>query len=339
MNYKWNAAVLGEVFALPSAVADRTLRLAGAAQLKVLVWFARNGGEFDPAACAAAIGLSPADCADAMQFWIETGVLTVEGAPAPVAAPVDSAPVPTVTAPPPSLPSLTMAAKEPEKRPQFPDVVARQKSCGDFDYLLKNAEQRLGRALSHGEMETFLYIYDTLGLPAEVILMILVDMVTRDKIRAKSSVRTYLEKVAITWAEKGIRTIAAAEEELCRIERRERVRERMKELFALDRTPNLLQVDAMVRWVDEWGFSEDVILVAFERCREKTGGFQSGYMSRILEGWYADGIVTVEAAREALSPKKKSGAKPLLSDEATTPSEADEYERAAASYRPVYKKK
>lgn len=337
MTYKWNAAVLGEVFALPSAVADRTLRLAGAAQLKVLVWFAKNGGTFDPAACAAAIGLSPADCTDAMQFWIETGVLTAEGAPAPAAAPAEF--VPAVSAPPPSLPSLTMTAKTPETRPQFPDVVARQKSCGDFDYLLKNAEQRLGRALTHGEMETFLYIYDTLGLPAEVILMILVDMVTRDKIRAKSSVRTYLEKVAITWADKGIRTIAAAEEELCRIERRERVRERMKELFALDRTPNLLQVDAMVRWTEEWDFSEDVILVAFERCREKTGGFQSGYMSRILEGWHADGIDSVDAARAALSPKKSSGAKPLLSDEATTPVEADEYERAAASYRPVYKKK
>lgn len=328
MTYKWNGDTLHTVFALPAAVADDTLRLAGAVQLKVLLWFARGGGAFDPAACGAAIGQSPTDCADAMQFWVETGILTASGECAP------EAPKAVVSAPP-VLPPLSVKQSH---RPQFPDVVARQKGCPDFDYLLKTAEQRLGRPLTHGEMETFLYIYDTLGLPVEVILMMLVDVVHKGKVRVKSGFKSYLEKVAVSWAEQGITTIAAAEQALCREERRDAAREHIQTLFKLDRTPNLLQVEAAVQWIDEWHFSDEVLLVAYEQCRERTGKFQATYMTRMLESWHADGITTAEQARAASEPKRKSTGKPLQADDEAPAAASDEYEQAAASYRPVYKK-
>lgn len=188
MTYKWNGDRLDAVFALPVSVVDGPLRMAGATQLKVLLWFARHGA-FDAVACSAAIGVSAADCSDAMQFWTETGVLIAAGEEAPAPAPV--------------LPTLTV---EPPKRPGLPAVIEKQKSSADFDYLLKTAEQRLGRTVTPGEMESFLYIYDTIGLPAEVILMILVDAVNKNKVKVKSSFRSYLEKVALTWAEQGITT-------------------------------------------------------------------------------------------------------------------------------------
>ena len=69
MEYRWNPEQMAEVFVLPAAVADRHIRLAGPTQLKVLLWLARSGrGSFDAAACSAAIGYSPADCADAVQY-------------------------------------------------------------------------------------------------------------------------------------------------------------------------------------------------------------------------------------------------------------------------------
>lgn len=334
MTYQWNSAHLGAVFALPAAVADETLRLAGAAQLKALLWFARQGqGDFDPAACAAAIGVPAADCADAMRFWTAVGILREGEADAPGEDTAAVSAAPSVSAPAPTLPALN-----PAPRPQFPDVVARQKVCPDFDYLLKSAEQRLGRPLTHGEMESFLYIYDTVGLPAEVILMILVNAIQKNRVRAKSGLKTYLVRVAEDWAARGIVTIAAAEQEFCREERREQVRERIQSLFSLGRTPTLLQVETAQKWIDEWGFSDELLLEAFARCREKTGGFQCAYMDRILEGWHADGIATVEAARQASLPRRRSAGKPLPSDDALPVPAADDYEQAAAAYRPVYKK-
>lgn len=328
MTYKWNGDRLGAVFALPAAVVDTSLRMAGAAQLKVLLWFARTG-TFDAAACAAAIGLSAADCQDAMQFWTETGLLLpAEGeAPTPVA---EVAPAPAPVPPPMEQPR--------RERPGLPEVIARQKSCGDFDYLLKTAEQRLGRTITPGEMESFLYIYDTIGLPAEVILMILVDAVNKNKVKVKSGFRTYLEKVALTWAEQGITTHAAAEAELCRQERLGQVREKIQTLFALDKPLTLLQLENAVRWVDEFRFSDEVLLVALAKCREKTGTVNLNYIARVLESWYADGITTAEQAKEAAAPRKKSAAKPLLSDDTGVIDTTDEYERMVAQWRPVYKK-
>lgn len=319
MTYKWNGDQLGAVFALPAAVVDETLRMAGVTQLKVLLWFARNG-TFDAEACAAKIGKPPAECEDAMRAWVDSGLLTAEGeaaAPAPAPAP---------------------AVAEPKKRPGLPEVIQKQKSSADFDYLLKTAEQRLGRPITPGEMESFLFIYDTVGLPAEVILMILVDAVNKNKVRVKSSFRSYLEKVAITWAEQGITTVPAAEAELCRQEKRRKVKEHIETLFGLVKPLTLLQLESAVRWEEEFRFSDEVLLTALAKCKEKTGAVNVNYIARILEGWYAEGITTAEQAKEAATPKKKSAAKPLLSDDSGTIDTTDEYEQTVAQWRPVYKK-
>ena len=76
MNDTLRPELLGDIFAVPAAVVDEHIRLAGSAQLKVLLWALRAGkGSFDVERCAAAIGLSAPDCADAMQYWFQTGVL------------------------------------------------------------------------------------------------------------------------------------------------------------------------------------------------------------------------------------------------------------------------
>ncbi|MBO5797393.1 MAG: DnaD domain protein [Clostridia bacterium] len=324
MTYKWNGDRLGAVFALPAAVVDSSLRMAGATQLKVLLWFARQG-QFDAEACSAAIGVSAADCRDAMQFWTETGLLLAEGE-------VAFAPVP---APAPVLPVLPV---EPKRRPGLPEVIQKQKTCGDFDYLLKTAEGRLGRPITPGEMESFLYIYDTVGLPAEVILMILVDAVNKDKVRVKSSFRSYLEKVALTWAEQGITTVPAAELELCRQENRRKTGEHIRTLFGLSRPLTLLQLENAMRWEEEFRFGDDILLVALAKCKEKTDTVNVNYIHKVLEGWYTEGIATVEQAKAAGAVKKKSNAKPLLSDDSTPADSGDAYEQMAADWRPVYKK-
>ena len=63
----------------PSLV-DRHMRLAGAVQLKVLLWVLRHAGEeISSEKLAAAVGVSTADARDAMQYWVETGLLRESG--------------------------------------------------------------------------------------------------------------------------------------------------------------------------------------------------------------------------------------------------------------------
>ena len=347
MTYIWSDGLMGAVFALPTAVADRELKLAGEFQLKVLLWFARQGGgEFDAAACAKAVGSTPAECLDAMTYWTkERGLLKASGekTPArPTEAPEAPAPekaVPEEAVPEEAAPEEELPPPPAPKRPQMPQVLAKQKASATFAHLLKEAEKRLGRPVTHREMETFLYIYDGLGLPAEVILMLLVDAVRRGKSRTVSGFASYLEKAALSWAESGITTVAAAEQELCRRERRDQVREHLRTLFALDRTPTLLQVDNAVLWLDEWHFSDEVLTVAKDYAVEKTGKPSLTYIHRVLEGWYADGITSPAGAKEALSPRKKSAGSPLLYDKAAEPETLDEQEPTATGRRLKYKKK
>lgn len=95
-------------------------------------------------------------------------------------------------------------------------MLKRQKESEEFAYLLDTASARLGRPISHGDMETLLYLYDTAGLPIEVILMVLAYAVAAGKLNMR-----YVEKVALDWADQGIDTIAAAEQHLLRLERRD----------------------------------------------------------------------------------------------------------------------
>lgn len=104
MEYRWNPGVMTRVFALPAAVVDEHIRLAGAKQLKVLLWLSCHGeGRFDAEACAAAIGGSPADCGDALQYWVECGLLLpAEAAPSRPAPPARAPAEPPVPPPAPA---------------------------------------------------------------------------------------------------------------------------------------------------------------------------------------------------------------------------------------------
>ena len=80
MSYQINLGEWNSVFAVPSSLVDQHMKLAGAVQLKVLLWVLRHSGEeISDETLAAAVGASPADTRDAMQYWVETGLLTQDG--------------------------------------------------------------------------------------------------------------------------------------------------------------------------------------------------------------------------------------------------------------------
>lgn len=338
MDYRWNPEDMTEVLALPAAVADRHIRMAGSAQLKVLLWLARQGkGRFDAEACGAAIGLSAADCRDALQFWLETGVLlrageagTAAGLPAP--SPSEPAAQPQAPTAPTSPPPAAAPAPQPRPRavkPPMKEVLDRQRNSPDFAYLLDSASARLGRPVANGDMETLLYLYETAGLPVEVILMIIAYAVAAGKGHMR-----YIEKVALDWADKGIDTIAAAEEHLCRLEHRRQAWEHVAGLLELDRAPTVNQSDAAALWVCEWQMDDGLIRLAYDQCRERTGKFQCGYMHKILEHWHADGVDTVEKAQAGRA--KKRGKSGRTAQE--TSFDLQDYADMVRDYTPVYEK-
>ena len=76
MEYKMNLGSWNSVFAVPGDIVDKHLRLAGAAQLKVILWTLRHAGEeFTIDDISSALYMSAADVRDSMLYWKETGII------------------------------------------------------------------------------------------------------------------------------------------------------------------------------------------------------------------------------------------------------------------------
>lgn len=315
-EFCWDPTQLGAVFAVPTAVVQRHLKMAGAVQLKVLLWFSANGGMFDAAACAKALGLSAADCRDALQYWVETGLLRRDGEATP--APREAAPAPSV-----SVPSAPVVGRPVAVKPQMTEVVEAQKQSAEFAYLLNTVSSRLGRPLSPGDMETLLYLFRSAGLPVEVILMAVGYAAQAERFTIR-----YIEKVALDWADKGILTIDAAEKHLCYLEHCQQSLLKVQTVCGMTTplTANTTNLAAAERWVFQWHLSDDLLREAYALCLRHTGKFNAKYMDRILENWREQGI----SSPDQLSP---AGAQKTDSDR------PNDYEQMVETYLPVYKKK
>ncbi|MGI6264108.1 MAG: DnaD domain protein [Acutalibacteraceae bacterium] len=317
MTYVWNSRLMGDVFVLPGAVADEHLRLAGSAQLKILLWCARHAGRFDERECAKAIGISPADCADALQFWLQTGVLCpAEGDDRAPQKPPEPAPQKTVTLP-------VATARPAPVKPRLDEVIARQEQSADFAALVDTVSARLGKPLSHGDVATLLYLYDTAGLPAEVIVMITVWAVSG----GKGNMR-YIEKMALDWADRHIVTMEAAERELFRLEQRQSAVDRVRDMFSITAPPTFAQAEMAYRWLVEWGMADEMIRAAGDQCLKRCEKFSYAYVNKIVERWHAEGITTPQALEKTPAKGKKR----------PTSFDLDAYDEIALRYTPVYDK-
>lgn len=321
-EYGWNAMLLKHVFVVPEDVADKHLRLAGAVQLKVLLWLSRHSGRYDDEACSQAVGASAADCRDALRYWVDAGVLISDEAPQ---APATS--VQTVQAVQPAAEQTPPKTARPQVvKPQMPEVIARRQSSDEFAYLLDEVSARIGRPLSPGDMETLLYLFDTAGMPAGVLLLVVGYAVSNER----ASMR-YIEKVSLDWADKGIVTITAAEEHLCYLEQTEEALAHITDVCGLEKVPGGAAVrDASVKWVYDWKIADDVLRMAYDVCVQKTGKFQVRYIDRVLENWRDAGADTTEKVAALTGGK---------SAETAETAEPSEYEDMVNRYIPVYQKK
>lgn len=75
-----NPALYGSVFAVPSVLTDKYLKLASPAAIKVLLLILRNPGEdFTVEELSKRIGYGKADTLDAVEYWVSENVLVKNG--------------------------------------------------------------------------------------------------------------------------------------------------------------------------------------------------------------------------------------------------------------------
>ena len=320
MSININLGNWSSVFAVPSVIVDKHIKLAGSAQLKVLLWILRHAGEnFSAETISAALNMHPADVNDAMQYWIETGLLAENNdILAPAAKNIDSISASDVSQKAPVSPitnqtgTYTKKTQKPlETKPvrqlsrsQRPDtrfVAQRINSDPEIALLMQEAEVIFGRPISSGDNAVLLMMHDDDGLPTDVILMLLNYAV------GQNHGMRYIEKMAIDWANEGIKSIDAAEEKIRRITENNRAWNIIKDIFGLKTvgSPTKTQIECANRWLNEWHLPTEVIREAYERCLDTKGEYKLSYIDGIIKRWHASGIVTVEQVKRDVKPAAK----------------------------------
>ncbi len=164
-----------------------------------------------------------------------------------------------------------------------PEQVSRLADQEDFTQLLYISQKYMNKVFTPRECEVFAYLYDGLGMSAE-LLEYLVEYCVQG---GHTSIR-YLESVALNWHEKGIRTVDMAKEYTATFS---------KEGFAVmkafgisDRRPGDSEQTMIRKWFREYGFTRDIVLEACDRTLKAIHKPSFSYADKILSDWKKGGV-------------------------------------------------
>ncbi len=210
-------------------------------------------------------------------------------------------------------PQEKKAVIAPGERPAYSETDVLQAMDGDgaFKLLYGEVQRLLGRSLNTEELKILLGFVRYLGLPGEVISVLV--SYCKDRARQKGSLRNpslrTIEKEAYRWAEEGIDTLEAAGAYIHAGNlQASRLRQLMKLLQIRGRTLTAAEERYAQSWLD-MGFPDEVITMAYEKTCLNTGALSWPYMNKILTSWHKEGFKTAEQIRtgDRGVPKGASG--------------------------------
>ncbi|MCH5199425.1 MAG: DnaD domain protein [Oscillospiraceae bacterium] len=298
MKYEINLGIWNGIFCVPNAVADDCLKLARGNDLKVLLYLLRNAGaEFDVKEIAEYLSITEEQVEESASFWKQRGIIDFNesGELVPSKAKMSSN-VKKTTNKASSDSVLDSVRKiELDRTPDFTpkEIASTVRGNEKADYLFKHCEMLYGRPLKHNEQRTLMIILEDACLPVEVA-MVLIDYC----FSVNKATPAYMRAVALDWVDTGIITIDKAEEKAAELKNLDNAIIRFKKMFEVTSAFSKQQKECIDKWVNVFGFSDEMVNEAYQITLNATGKLAFQYMNKILEGWHANGITTVEQLNE-----------------------------------------
>ena len=156
--------------------------------------------------------------------------------------------------------------------------------------MLKDIEKILGRTLSPKEMEMYLGWQKEFSFPSELILL----LVEYCASKGKSDYR-YIEKVALTWHDMNITTMAQAQNYIKQTEDKwVKIRKILSYLGIKNNDLMKPQEEMIDKWLTTYNFDLDVIKKACNICAERLNRADFKYIDGILTNWFNNNIKTLD---------------------------------------------
>lgn len=318
MSYSVNPSAFKSIFAVPTEIIDKHIRLANEHQLKVLLWILRTSPDNpDIDKMCDALKINKNDVYDYLQYWVLTGVLKTddktEASPMPASEnKEETVPAKKVTAAPKS-----EAPVSPSK-PSSAEIVARLDESPEIGHLFNETQIKLGRTIGYDGQCTLLLIHDHYGLPTEVIFMMIDYCVSIGKTNYG-----YIEAVGKDWGTREIDTLDKAAEQISILRNTNSLWKDFASYAGITNPrPTIKQTDYFRRWSNELKFGIEMIILAYEEAANYTTKLSYSYMDRVLTNWKAKGYKTpadVEKGKEDQNnaPKNYPGTKAAKSSAAS----------------------
>ena len=184
-----------------------------------------------------------------------------------------------------------------EEKPDYQraDVAERLERSEEFRALTDQVERKLGKKLTTPDVAVLLGLTDYLGLPADVVYLLVCHCVERVQRRSGPGRRPgmkQIEKEGYAWARLGIDTQAAAAEYLRKYAQRQGLLPQyMRALGLGDRLPAPSEEKYLLSW-QEMGFAPEVVAIACDKTILKCHELKWAYCNGILRRWHEAGLHT-----------------------------------------------
>ena len=290
MKYNIDLGSWGKVFAIPGSVVEKYIKLASGSALKVLLFMLYyNDKEYSRSEIAMALNIPEESVEDAFCFWEQVDVIRRDGVSlskgtfVPEAAPLTVIPVPdTEKASGAKLRQKSTASLTPR------EIAERIENSEGIAFLFSAAESAMQHLLTHTEQRSLIWMHDYLGIPADVILMLLEYCRVINKLNVR-----YIETVAISWQEKEILTHELAEKEIQNLKDRHGLTARIMSAFGINRKLSGKEEEYIADWTAK-SYDIDLISYAYDKTIDSINKLSFPYINKILNGWYAKGMLTRE---------------------------------------------
>lgn len=201
-------------------------------------------------------------------------------------------------------------ALSPSERDTVPDYTAadiarEMEKPSHFSPLVSDVQRRLGKVLSSSDLKILFGIYDYLGLPAEVISMLVTHCIEESERRygkGRKPTLRQIEREAFRWSAQEVDTPEQVAAYLKRLEERRDLRAKAARALRIADRPLVAREQS---YVDSWldmGFPPETISCAYEETVFRKGSMNWSYCNGILRSWHQKGLHTPEEVQKAEQP-------------------------------------
>lgn len=196
--------------------------------------------------------------------------------------------------------------------------LARALEDKEFSGLTGAVEEKLGKKLTTPDVAILLGLHDQLGLPPDVIFLLVgfcAERIAQRYGEGRKPTMRQIEKEGYIWARLELMTQESAAAYIRKVQRSREALPRMMRLLRLgDRPPAPSEERYLLAWA-EMGFTDEAIERAYDKTILRCKELKWSYMHKILNSWHEKGLHTLEeinagdrpGPRRSAAPRREAG--------------------------------